>query len=40
METSLILYLQPKLVSRIENWGEGRENKIKGKLLKREMDLV
>ena len=34
METSLILYLQPKLVSRIENWGEGRENKIKGKLLK------
>lgn len=34
METSLILYLKPNLVSGIENWGEGRENKIRGKILR------
>ena len=34
METSLILHLRPDLVSEMKNWGEGKENKIKSKLLR------
>ena len=34
METSLILHLRPDLVTKKENWGEGKENYIKSKLLR------